>query len=30
VALASPGGEPFDVAIPAFSLDSPHDSGRIH
>ena len=23
-------GENFDVAIPAFSLDSPHQSGRIH
>lgn len=23
-------GETFDVAIPAFSLDSPHQSGRIH
>ena len=23
-------GEAFDVAIPAFSLDSPHQSGRIH
>ncbi len=23
-------GEPFDVAIPAFSLDSPHQSGRVH
>ena len=30
VALASPEGEPFDVAIPAFSLDSPHESGRVH
>jgi ApaG protein len=30
VALAAPTGEPFDVAIPAFSLDSPHDSGRVH
>ena len=23
-------GEKFDVAIPAFSLDSPHQSGRVH
>ncbi len=23
-------GESFDVAIPAFSLDSPHDQGRVH
>jgi ApaG protein len=23
-------GETFDVAIPAFSLDSPHQSSRIH
>jgi ApaG protein len=23
-------GEPFDVAIPTFSLDSPHQSGRVH
>jgi ApaG protein len=23
-------GEQFDVAIPAFSLDSPHQSGRVH
>ncbi len=23
-------GESFDVAIPAFSLDSPHESGRVH
>ncbi len=23
-------GESFDVAIPAFSLDSPHQSGRVH
>jgi ApaG protein len=23
-------GEKFDVAIPAFSLDSPHQSSRIH
>ncbi len=23
-------GAPFDVAIPAFSLDSPHQPGRVH
>jgi ApaG protein len=23
-------GEMFDVAIPAFSLDSPHQQGRVH
>lgn len=23
-------GEPFDVDIPAFSLDSPHQTGRLH
>ncbi|WP_135469322.1 Co2+/Mg2+ efflux protein ApaG [Crenalkalicoccus roseus] len=23
-------GERFDVAIPAFSLDSPHQGGRVH
>ena len=23
-------GEPFDVAIPVFSLDSPHQAGRMH
>lgn len=23
-------GEAFDVAIPGFSLDSPHGSGRVH
>jgi ApaG protein len=23
-------GEVFDVAIPAFSLDSPHQNGRVH
>jgi len=25
-----PDAETFDVAIPAFSLDSPHQSGRVH
>jgi ApaG protein len=29
--MVVPGsGEKFDVAIPAFSLDSPHQSSRIH
>jgi ApaG protein len=28
VSVAS--GEPFDVRIPAFSLDSPHQSGIVH
>lgn len=23
-------GEAFDIAIPAFSLDSPHQGGRVH
>lgn len=23
-------GDPFDVTVPAFSLDSPHQSGRVH
>jgi ApaG protein len=23
-------GEAFDVVIPAFSLDSPHDQGPVH
>jgi ApaG protein len=23
-------GEDFDVAVPAFSLDSPHQDGRVH
>jgi len=23
-------GEPFEVVIPAFSLDSPHQGGRLH
>ncbi len=26
--VATASGEDFDVAIPAFSLDSPHDGGR--
>ena len=24
------GGEAFDVAVPAFSLDSPYERGRVH
>ena len=28
--VAQPSGEQFDVAIPAFSLDSPHADGRVH
>lgn len=28
--VVSSSGENFDVAIPAFSLDSPHQSGRVH
>ena len=28
--VATQTGENFDVAIPAFSLDSPHQSGRVH
>lgn len=29
--MVSPGsGEAFDVAIPAFSLDSPYQGGRVH
>ena len=28
--LISAGGERFDVAIPAFSLDSPYQSGAVH
>jgi ApaG protein len=27
---ASEGGERFDVAIPSFSLDSPHQPGGVH
>jgi ApaG protein len=23
-------GTPFDIVIPAFSLDSPHQAGRLH
>lgn len=28
--VAPATGEAFDVAIPVFSLDSPHHSGRVH
>ncbi len=28
--IAPDSGEEFDVAIPAFSLDSPHQDGRVH
>ncbi len=28
--VATASGETFDVAIPAFSLDSPHQDGRVH
>jgi ApaG protein len=28
--VTSDSGEPIDVAIPTFSLDSPHQSGRVH
>ena len=28
--VATDSGEAFDVAIPAFSLDSPHQDGRLH
>ena len=28
--VAPESGENFDVAIPAFSLDSPHQGGRVH
>lgn len=28
--IAPETGENFDVAIPAFSLDSPHQGGRVH
>ena len=30
VAQTAEDGESFDVAIPAFSLDSPHQPGRVH
>lgn len=28
--MESETGEAFDIAIPAFSLDSPHDEARLH
>ncbi len=28
--VATETDEPFDVAIPSFSLDSPHQPGRVH
>ena len=28
--METSGGETFDVAIPAFSLDSPHHSARVN
>ena len=28
--METPGGERFDVEVPAFSLDSPHQTGRIN
>ncbi len=28
--VVSPGGEAFDVGVPAFSLDSPHQEMRFH
>ena len=28
--IAPDSGENYDVAIPAFSLDSPHQGGRVH
>jgi len=28
--VATASGEAFDVAIPAFSLDSPHGDGQVH
>jgi ApaG protein len=28
--ITADGGEAFDVAIPSFSLDSPHENGRVH
>ncbi|MBT7942375.1 MAG: Co2+/Mg2+ efflux protein ApaG [Alphaproteobacteria bacterium] len=28
--METPGGERFDVTIPAFSLDSPHQGGALH
>ena len=28
--METPQGERFDVAIPAFSLDSPHEASQVH
>lgn len=28
--MVAASGEPFDVAIPTFSLDSPHQNRRVH
>jgi len=28
--VVSDSGETFDVAIPTFSLDSPHQAGGVH
>jgi ApaG protein len=28
--VVTASAEPFDVAIPAFSLDSPHQDARLH
>ena len=28
--VATASGEGFDVAVPAFSLDSPHEGGQVH
>lgn len=28
--METQGGERFDVAVPAFSLDSPHDARQLH
>lgn len=28
--IESASGEPFDIAVPPFSLDSPHTPGRVH
>ena len=30
IAQVAEEGVPFDVVIPAFSLDSPHEAGRVH
>ena len=28
--MTTVGGEPFDIEIPAFSLDSPHDTATLN